>query len=61
MIPREVWVALIFKYCDDNQMPLLDLKDFIKVLQYIGDEGKADIENNTEKFPPLPPARSCEK
>ena len=37
-------VALIFKYCDDNQMPLLDLKDFIKVLQYIGDEGKPDIE-----------------
>jgi DNA helicase HerA-like ATPase len=37
-------VALIFKYCDDNQMPLLDLKDFIKVLQFIGDEGKAEIE-----------------
>ena len=37
-------VALIFKYCDDNQMPLLDLKDFIKILQYIGDEGKAEIE-----------------
>ncbi|MEJ7609915.1 MAG: helicase HerA-like domain-containing protein [Ferruginibacter sp.] len=37
-------VALIFKYCDDNKMPLLDLKDFIKVLQYIGDEGKAGIE-----------------
>ena len=37
-------VALIFKYCDDNRMPLLDLKDFIKVLQFIGDEGKADIE-----------------
>jgi hypothetical protein len=37
-------VALIFKYCDDNQMPLLDLKDFIKVLQYIGDEGKEEIE-----------------
>jgi DNA helicase HerA-like ATPase len=37
-------VALIFKYCDDNQMPLLDLKDFIKLLQYIGDEGKAEIE-----------------
>jgi len=37
-------VALIFKYCDDNKMPLLDLKDFIKVLQYIGDEGKASIE-----------------
>jgi DNA helicase HerA-like ATPase len=37
-------VALIFKYCDDNQMPLLDLKDFIKVLQYIGNEGKEGIE-----------------
>lgn len=37
-------VAMIFKYCDDNKMPLLDLKDFIKVLQYIGDEGKAEME-----------------
>ena len=37
-------IALIFKYCDDNKLPLLDLKDFIKVLQYIGDEGKAEIE-----------------
>ena len=39
-------VALIFKYCDDNKLPLLDLKDFIKVLQYIGAEGKADIEKD---------------
>ncbi len=37
-------VSLIFKYCDDNKMPLLDLKDFIKVLQFIGDEGKEEIE-----------------
>ncbi|MEO7769281.1 MAG: helicase HerA-like domain-containing protein [Ferruginibacter sp.] len=37
-------VAMIFKYCDDEKMPLLDLKDFIKVLQYIGDEGKAALE-----------------
>ncbi len=37
-------VALIFKYCDDNKLPLLDLKDFIKVLQYITNEGKAEIE-----------------
>ncbi len=37
-------IALIFKYCDDSKLPLLDLKDFIKVLQYIGDEGKAEIE-----------------
>lgn len=37
-------VALLFKYCDDNQLPLLDLKDFIKVLQYISNEGKSEIE-----------------
>jgi uncharacterized protein len=43
-------VAMIFKYCDDNQLPLLDLKDFIKVLQYIGDEGKAEIEKTYGKI-----------
>lgn len=34
-------VAVIFKYCDDNALPLLDLKDFKKVLQYATGEGKA--------------------
>ena len=43
-------VALIFKYCDDQQLPLLDLKDFIKVLQYIGDEGKEAIEKEYGKI-----------
>ncbi|MBK8712739.1 MAG: DUF853 family protein [Niastella sp.] len=43
-------VSLIFKYCDDNKYPLLDLKDFIKVLQYIGDEGKAEIEKEYGKI-----------
>jgi DNA helicase HerA-like ATPase len=43
-------VSMIFKYCDDNKLPLLDLKDFIKVLQYIGDEGKAEIEKNYGKI-----------
>ena len=38
-------VAMIFKYCDDNKMPLLDLKDFIKVLQYVGNEGKAELQS----------------
>lgn len=37
-------VAMIFKYCDDNKLPLLDLKDFIKVLQYVGNEGKAELQ-----------------
>ena len=41
---QESLVALIFKYCDDHKLPLLDLKDFIKVLQFISNEGKADIE-----------------
>jgi DNA helicase HerA-like ATPase len=43
-------VAMIFKYCDGSQLPLLDLKDFIKVLQYIGDEGKAEIEKTYGKI-----------
>jgi uncharacterized protein len=43
-------VAMIFKYCDDNKLPLLDLKDFIKVLQFVGDEGKAEMEKNYGKI-----------
>ena len=41
---QEGLVAMIFKYCDDNKMPLVDLKDFTKVLQYISNEGKAEIQ-----------------
>lgn len=37
-------VSIIFKYCDDNQIPLLDLKDFKKLLQYATEEGKAEFE-----------------
>src|SRR5205085_2754698 len=43
-------VAIIFKYCDDQKLPLLDLKDFIKVLQYISNEGKAQIEKEYGKI-----------
>jgi hypothetical protein len=43
-------VAMIFKYCDDNKFPLLDLKDFIKVLQYVSAEGKAEIEKSYGKI-----------
>jgi DNA helicase HerA-like ATPase len=42
-------VAIIFKYCDDRKMPLLDLKDIKKVLQYITDEGKEEIEKEYGK------------
>ncbi len=37
-------VAVIFKYCDDNKLPLLDLKDFKKILQYATDEGKEEFK-----------------
>lgn len=43
-------LALIFKYCDDYKLPLLDLKDFTKVLQYVSNEGKADIEKDYGKI-----------
>ncbi|MBK9046479.1 MAG: DUF853 family protein [Bacteroidetes bacterium] len=37
-------VSLVFKYCDDNELPLLDLKDFKKALQFLTNEGKVEIE-----------------
>lgn len=36
-------VALVFKFCDDKRLPLLDLKDFKKVLEYITGEAKANV------------------
>lgn len=37
-------VSVVFKYCDDNSLPLLDLKDFKKTLQYLVNEGKEEME-----------------
>jgi len=39
-------VAVLFKYCDDNKLPLLDLKDFKKILQFATNEGKKELEEN---------------
>ena len=37
-------LSLIFKYCDDNQLPLLDLADLRTTLQYLtSDDGKATL------------------
>jgi len=36
-------ISVIFKYCDDNKLPLLDLKDFKKILQYATNEGKDEF------------------
>lgn len=38
-------ISVVFKYCDDNKLPLLDLKDFKKILQYATGEGKKEFED----------------
>lgn len=43
-------MAVIFKYCDDKKMPLLDLKDIKKVLNYITEDGKDEISENYGKI-----------
>ncbi|TRX21139.1 helicase HerA-like domain-containing protein [Flavobacterium franklandianum] len=43
-------ISVIFKYCVDNKMPLLDLKDIKKVINYITEEGKAEIEESYGKI-----------
>ncbi|PIF00030.1 MAG: ATPase [Maribacter sp.] len=40
---QEGIVSVVFKYCDDNKLPLLDLKDFKKVLQYATGTGKKEF------------------
>lgn len=37
-------VAVVFQYCDDHHLPLLDLKDFKKILHYATNEGKKIFE-----------------
>lgn len=38
-------VAVIFKYCDDHQLPLLDLKDFKAMLNFATNEGKESVQD----------------
>lgn len=42
---QEGILAILFQYCDDQQMGLLDLKDLKKVLQFSTQEGKEEIES----------------
>lgn len=37
-------VSLIFKFCDDNKLPLLDLKDFKEVCNHVINDGKEKIQ-----------------
>jgi uncharacterized protein len=38
-------VSIIFKYCNDNSLPLISLVDFKKMLQYATEEGKEEFED----------------
>jgi len=41
-------MSIVFKYCDDKGLPLIDLNDLRKVLQYVTDnpQGKAELAAN---------------
>lgn len=43
-------ISVIFKYCDDHKMPLLDLKDLKKVIHYITEDGKDEIDAHYGKI-----------
>ncbi|MBS1645584.1 MAG: DUF853 family protein, partial [Bacteroidetes bacterium] len=40
---QEGILAMLFKYCDDNKIPLLDLKDMQRLMQWSANEGKAEL------------------
>lgn len=42
-------MSVIFKFCDDHQLPVLDLSDLKKVFQYITAEGKKEFESEYGK------------
>lgn len=42
-VTQEGILAVVFKYCDDHKLPLLDLKDLKKVLQYATGTGKKEF------------------
>ena len=39
-------LSMIFKYCDDRKLPLLDLKDLKAVIKYIQEDGKEDFQRD---------------
>jgi len=43
-------MAVIFKYCDDNNLALLDLKDLKQVIQYMTGAGKTEFEKEYGKI-----------
>ncbi|HQQ95573.1 MAG TPA: DUF853 family protein [Bacteroidia bacterium] len=45
-------MSLLFKYADDKQLPLLDLKDAKQLLQFAAKEGKAEIQSEYGNISP---------
>ena len=47
-------MSIVFKYCDDKGLPLIDLDDLKKVLQYVTDnkQGKAELNANYGSISP---------
>lgn len=45
---QESIISIIFKYCEDRNLPLIDLEDIRRVLQYVtdSDEGKLELNSN---------------
>ena len=45
---QESIISIIFKYCEDKKLPLIDLEDIRRVLQYVTDspEGKLELNSN---------------
>lgn len=42
-------LSLVYKFCDDHALPLIDLEDLKKVLIYISDDGKSILESEYGK------------
>lgn len=47
---QEGVLAILFKYCDDNRMPLLDLKDLKEILISASDELKDELQKKFGTF-----------
>lgn len=47
-------ISIVFKYCDDKSLPLVDLQDMKKVLQYVSEteEGKSELTSNYGSISP---------
>lgn len=45
-------ISVIFQFCQDQNLPLMTLKDFLTVVQYISNDGREEIERVYGKIAP---------